>query len=339
MADAGKADFLAEVNALRDANFAVDVPLLERDQIIVGSPLPFSIFSSEGHLLLAAGRIVENEHVKQLLIEQGVSRSSSYREVVKRDDVPTLNEPYREGVLTALKKDYGSTSVGRRFAVTMAPNETHEAYNAWVVGVTEHSILVTAPLLANGSLVAVTPGQVWLCRTFQVTSVFRFFAKVLKVAFEPYPHLHIEVPRQVEKRKIRGRPRASVFLNGTIDSNNGTRSSLTAPCVFVDLSIGGGRVAMDDTLRLQSGQTVRFALKIAVIDFTFDLKLKATVVGCFGNSDGRHPQVIFYGVKFEALNETQSLVLQAFVNGNLAVELNSLWHVLSNAPQSNGKPE
>jgi hypothetical protein len=298
----------------------------EKDQIVVGRALPFSIFSHDGQLLLAEGRSVATERARQMLISNGVYRSSlgSDADAViheRHED----HQPHKRDALASLQKDYGATSLGRRFAVTMAPNETHEAYNAWVVGATEQTLILTAPVRADGSLVPVTPGHVWLCRTFQVTSAFRFRAVVQKVAFEPFPHLHLEAPKNVEKRKVRSRPRASVFVNARVDV------PLKSPCVFVDLSVTGGRIAVDEVVKMERGDVVQLSIKLDMIDFHFDLSLKATIVGTFGASDGRHPKVAFYGVQFDSLNELESLILHGFVNQHLADEHNSLWQVLSTA--------
>jgi hypothetical protein len=306
------------------AQMAAKIPFQEKDQIVVGKPLPFAVYSHDGQLLLAAGRPVDTERARQMLIDNGTHRSALGADRDKRDRYND-NDRHKPGVLAALQKDYGATSLGRRFAVTMAPNDTHEAYNSWVVGATEQTLIVTAPLGSDGSLVAVSPGQMWLCRTFQVTSAFRFRATVLKVAFEPFPHLHLEAPKNVETRKVRGRPRASVFVNATVDIPPAT------PCVIVDLSVSGGRVAVDDSVKIARGHVVRLNVKLDMIDFHFDLSLYATVVGAFGASDSRHPDVAFYGLQFDKLTELESLILHGFVNQHLAVELNSLWQVLSTA--------
>jgi hypothetical protein len=298
----------------------------EKDQIAIGKSLPFSVFSHDGQLLLAAGRPVDTERARQMLIQNGTHRSmlGGDSDPVTPDRVEP-NQPHRQSSFAALQKDYGATSLGRRFAVTMAPNETHEAYNAWVVGATDQSLILTAPVGADGSLVAVTPGQVWLCRTFQVTSAFRFRSPVLKVAFEPFPHIHLEAPKNVEKRKVRGRPRASVFVHATI------KGPIAASCVLVDLSVSGGRIAVDESVKMERGAVAQISVKLDMIDFHFDLSLKVSIVGSFGASDARHPGIAFYGVHFESLSELESLILHGFVNQHLAVEQNSLWQVLSSA--------
>jgi hypothetical protein len=101
--------------------------------------------------------------------------------------------------------------------------------------------------------------------------------------------------------------------------------------VIVDLSISGGRLATEADVRLERGQSVRIGMALELIESRFELCLNATVVGEFGPCDGRHPQVVFYGLRFEPLTELESLVLHSYVSGQLALELNSLWHMLSSA--------
>ena len=307
-------------------------PLVEKEQIVVGKPLPFSVFSGDSKLLLAEGHVVESERARVMLLKNGVFRSgtpSPARPTLEQFDTPLTPEQ----VLAELRGDYDRGQNGQRFVVTMAPAETHEAYTAWVLGIHNQTMILTAPVKSDGSIVAVTPGQSWLCRTFQVTSAFRFRASILKVAFEPFPHLHLEIPKQVEKRKVRGRPRANVYLPAKIV--NGT----ALPCVVIDLSVGGGRVAMDGRTELQKGQEVVLKTQIELMEYKFDLEIKSTIAGTFGPSDPRHPCTAFYGLKFDALSELESLVLHGYVSGQLAIELNSLWQVLASASPMNGSVE
>jgi hypothetical protein len=307
-------------------------PLVEKEQIAVGKPLPFSVFSGDSKLLLAKGQLVESERAREMLVKNGVFRSGAPSPVQPpMEQFDKVVTP--EDVLAQLREDYGRGQNGQRFVVTMAPSETHEAYTAWVLGIHNQTMILTAPMRSDGAIVPVTPGQMWLCRTFQVTSAFRFRASILKVAFEPFPHLHLEIPKQVEKRKVRGRPRANVYLPAKIV--NGAAS----PCVVIDLSVGGGRVAMDGRTELQKGQEVVLKTQIELMEYKFDLEIKCTSAGAFGPSDPRHPRAAFYGLKFEALSELESLVLHGYVSGQLAIELNSLWQVLASASPMNGSED
>jgi hypothetical protein len=311
----------------------IKAPALEKDKIVVGSPLPFSVFGAEGQLLLAQGSVVESDRARQMLLRNGV-----YFDVVSGTFVTTgqaseCAEEEATDPLSALQKDYGAASAGRRFALTVASDDSDEYHSTWVIGVHNQSIILTAPRRPDGRLVSVAVGQVWHCRAFQMTSAFRFRSPVIKVVFEPFPHVHIEAPQHVERRTVRGRPRAAVFLKVALETPQ------SAPAVMVDLSLSGGRLAVERSIKLKRGDALRVAMKLEVIESQFELALNASVIAEFGTSDGRHPQVAFYGIKFEAPSEVEKLVLHSFVSGQLALELNSLWQVLSTAAPTNGEPK
>jgi c-di-GMP-binding flagellar brake protein YcgR len=297
--------------------------LFEKDKIVVGQPLPFSVFSSDRKLLLAEGRVVESERAREMLVRHGAYRTGAPTDYLStyQDDSGSVD------ALARLRRDYG-VNTGSRFVVTMAPNESHEAYSANLLGVHENVMMLTAPVKPDGSLVVVTPGQSWLCRTFQVTSAFRFRSTVLKAAFEPFPHLHLEAPKQVDCRKVRGRPRASVYVQCRLPDHAEARGAI------VDLSVSGARLALDGEVRLVKDQVVRLQASFPVLDSSFNLDIQCTVVAAFGPSDARHPGIFFYGLKFDGLSELESLVLHGFVSAHLAVELNGLWNVLSAASDS-----
>jgi hypothetical protein len=172
----------------------------------------------------------------------------------------------------------------------------------------------------------VVSGQVWLCRTFQATSAFRFHSTVLKVASEPFPHLYLSTPKGVETRKVRDRTRVTVLVPATLEC------TALLSCLLVDLSAGGGRIATaSDSVVLERQQSIRVAFKLELTGRAFELSLKAVVVGVFGATDRQHPDIQFYGIKFLALTEVEALVLQGFVNTHQAQELNCLWQLLSMA--------
>jgi c-di-GMP-binding flagellar brake protein YcgR len=158
-----------------------------------------------------------------------------------------------------------------------------------------------------------------------MTSAFRFRSTVLKVVFEPFPHVHIEAPQHVERRTVRSRPRAAVFVNAAITA------PVAARAVIVDLSSTGGRLAVEQGVTFEHKQALRIALKLELMETEFELSLAASIIKVFGASDGRHPGVQFYGIKFEAPTEIERLVLHGFVSGQLAMELNSMWQMLSMA--------
>jgi hypothetical protein len=297
--------------------------LIDKRWMAIGKPLPFSIYDSQRKLLLAQGHVVESERGLERLQQQGTFYKVDDEGCEKvteaaADSVPT-------DALTALNRDYSNIPQRSRCGVKIAPKETGDSYLCWVIGVAQEQrcLVMTAPMRADKSLAAVTKGQVWFCRMFSSTSVFRFRGAIAKVAFEPYPYLHVVVPEQIEKQLVRQLPRALVSLPGTL------AVPTSHPVTVIDLSVGGARIGTDKSLALEMGGAVQLAISLEVLGKRQDACLQAKVVAHYGVADSRHPGIAFYGLAFEGLDERLVFMLHGFVQQRLASEYDNLGQVLA----------
>lgn len=300
---------------------------MEPDRIVVGKPLPFSIFTADGKLLLAQGRMVDSERLRDMLVRNGHHCDVTDGPGKKGRTGPGEREedaaPVEENPLDALHRDYDAGGDGQHLSITIAKSETDKAYPVQLIGVHGQSIIVTAPVQSDGSLVPVLAGQVLVCRTFQLTSAFRFTAVAAKTAFEPFPHIHLQLKKEVEHRQIRGAPRARVAVRAELQTNE------KLPVVICDLSTGGARIALDiATFALEKGKKAKLLASLEVLQSKFDLELAVTVLNSMGPTDSRHPNCTFYGVKFDAPGEREGLVLHGYVGEHLLSEFHSLWQML-----------
>ena len=301
---------------------------MDHDRIVVGKPLPFSIFTAEGKLLLAQGRMVDSERLRDMLIRNGHhcdvtegpgKKARSERE--REEEAP----PEEENPLDALRRSYAASGDGNSLSITIAKSETDKAFPVQLMGVHGQSIIVTAPVQPDGSLVPVLTGQTLACRTFQLTSAFRFTAVALRAAFEPVPHLYLQL-KKADRHQIRSTPRARVAV----------RAELQGPekleCMICDLSTGGARIALDiAAFALEKGKKARLVASLEVLKSKFALDLPVTVLNSLGPTDSRHPNVTFYGVKFDSLGERESLLLHGYVGEHLLSEFHGLWQLLMGA--------
>jgi hypothetical protein len=300
---------------------------MDQDRIVVGKPLPFSIFTAEGKLLLAQGRMVESERLREMLLRNGhhcdmtegpgkKGRGAGERE---EEEAP----PVEVDPLDALHRSYDAGGDTQHLSISIAKSETDKAFPVQLMGVHGQSVIVTAPVQSDGSLVPVLANQVLLCRTFQLTSAFRFTAVTTKSAFEPFPHLYLQLKKEVEHRQIRGAPRARVAVRAELQTTD------KLPCVICDLSTGGARIAVDIAeFALEKGKKARLLASVEILQSKYSLELPVTVLNSMGPTDSRHPNVTFYGLKFDATSEREGLILHGYVGEHLLAEFHSLWQML-----------
>lgn len=301
--------------------------LVDKRWIGIGKSLPFSIYDARQKLLLAQGRVVESERSLQRLLEEGAYYKADDADGGSGADPAELQEGDPVDPLTALSRDYANISHRARCGVKIAPKETGESYLCWVIGVSqsqgERGLLMTAPVGSDKALAPVSKGQVWFCRMSSSTRVLRFRGAIQKVAFDPYPYLHILVPEAIERRLVRQLPRALTSLPAT---------ALVPERHFVsvvDLSVAGACIGVDRNLALEVGHALQLVTTIEVLGRQRELRLRAKVAAVYGAADSRHPTIGFYRLTFESLDEHTTFMLHGYVQRQLALECAGIGQALA----------
>ncbi|HVW68139.1 MAG TPA: flagellar brake domain-containing protein [Steroidobacteraceae bacterium] len=295
--------------------------LVDKRWLAIGKALPFSIYDTHHKLLLAQGHVVESERSLQRLLEQG----QFYKPQVAGQAAQPLAEEAAgadpaDDPLTALRCEYSTVAQRARYAVKIAPKETGDSYLCWVIGASRENrcLVMTAPVRPDNSLAPISKGQVWFCRVSSETKVHRFRGAVLKVAFDPYPYLHILVPTDIEQRLIQKLPRALVSLPASV------AVPAAHDATIVDISVGDARIAVDKNVALEAEKPVQLSVQMDVLGCRQTLALPAKVTAAHGVIDSRHPGVAFYELTFDTLEEQVLLVLHGFVQQQLAAEYDGL---------------
>jgi hypothetical protein len=298
--------------------------LIDKRWLAIGKPLPFSIYDAHRKLLLAQGHIVESERSLQRLLDHGTwYKAESSPASWELDEESADGDPVDP--LTALVRDYSNITQRAHCGVKIAPKETGESHLCWVIGVAHHNrcLVMTAPVRPDRTLASISKGQVWFCRAFGSTTVLRFRGAIQKVAYDPYPYLHILVPAVIETQLIRQLPRALVSVPATLAAPEAHEVTI------VDLGVGGARIGADKRLQLEAGASVQLVTTIELQGRTQELRLQARVATVHGVADGRHPSIAFYGLSFEALDESLLLELHGYVQQRLAIEHDGLAQLLA----------
>ena len=226
--------------------------------------------------------------------------------------------------LEELMLDYADIGARSRIGLRITPGESSAGYTVSAIGVirAKRILLLTAPVTDDGALVAVHNGQILTCRWFGATTAFRFRARIVRILFEPVPLLHIELPSTVERRTVRGVPRALANLRASV------KSQKEIPAVVVDISTSGARIGVQGKARLERDDELVLHARPKMLHRQFDLIAGCKIVAGFGFTDPRHPDVQFFGVEFGEMSESTLLVVHAYVQECLAFETDALAQML-----------
>lgn len=291
----------------------------DQKQIVVGRPVPFSIFSADQTLLLAAGRVVSNEFVREGLLRSGKFRGTEDETV--EPAVAAVIERSGHDAIAALQADYQHTHV--RAPVGFQMEREGRAMTSRVIGVSEdgRGLIMSWPTTSDGSEIKLAEGEQWTFRAFYAVAAVRFHATVEKLVTSPFPYFYASQIKDIDRRAVRRWPRAPTCLWAS--------RSTEPPRIIVDLSVGGARIGVDDRSHLEQGQSLLLTTGVQLAIGRKDLSLDATVLNRYGHADPKHPQVEFFGVRFETLGDAHTLALHAYVQEQITNQLDRVWQVLT----------
>jgi len=230
----------------------------------------------------------------------------------------------RRNALEIFARDFGDVHARSRVNLLISPGESDKTFPVTVLGVlsARRYLLVSAPTTPDGSLIAVFKGQTLSCRWMNASTAFLFNANITKILFEPEPMLYLRLADRLSRRAVRNLPRALVKLPAVIKADGIIHS------LVVDLSVTGARVAIARDSQLKAGQQVELSVKPRVLEQDFLLRINCTVMTNAEAAPAAFPDIAFYGIKFDQLQDLDMLVLQAYVQECLMEETDSLAHVL-----------
>jgi c-di-GMP-binding flagellar brake protein YcgR len=296
----------------------------KQDSVVVGQPMPFSVYDGGGKLLVAKSSPLTSERMRDVVLSQGVYMSPSEGDS-GAIQLPIPPPTVITGILADLRDGYAESEERSRFGLRISRDERSESYASFVVGVINEKryLILSTPVSKGGLLVPIAKDEVWMIRLFNATTVFRFKGRVVKVALDPVPHLHIELPENIERRMVRRQPRALASLGAALHRPNGPAA------VIVDISTNGVRLAVEATTSLEKDAVIPICTTVAMMDREFPLTLTGRITATFGATDANFPSVNFYGVQLEEVNDNAALVLHAYVHEQLTQELDRLGRVLA----------
>jgi hypothetical protein len=298
----------------------------DRDDIVIGSILPFSVYSADGKLLLAKGQVVESERARDQLIYAGKYQSSdSASELTIGENGRHETSPVVEKALDAYVREFHGAVGSSRVGVRVSREEAGDSFPCWILGADElHDLIITAPSKPDRSIVPVNEGQTWVFRMMYLTAAVKFNGVIRKVQFEPTPLMNVSLPKQVELRHVRASPRVATCIPATVDYGK------ELPVLIIDIGIGGMRIAMERACwNPEPGYRITLIFNISMLGQDYHFKVPATVVTRPHDMDKRYPALGFAGLKIEAQSELEKLVLHSYVFEHTALDFNALWKALT----------
>ena len=169
------------------------------------------------------------------------------------------------------------------------------------------SIIVSAPITGKDKIYFVREGQMVTLRFVVKNVVSGFSTRVMLTRGQPYPYLHLEIPKEVQTVEVRKEVRVETDINSTIINKTHNSPALTAR--MLNLSCSGGRIEskakvalMDNILNITMPLVIDNIEKIVTMD---------CVVTYIKEDEQSHTYL--YGVNIEEIDVDDSVFLRGFI--------------------------
>jgi c-di-GMP-binding flagellar brake protein YcgR len=222
---------------------------------------------------------------------------------------------------------------GQQIQIWFGSAQRQFAVSVYGIYPAEGSLVLSAPVGADGGLVAVQRDQPIGCRWSSPLAVYTFRAMISELSFRPHAVLHAGQVNSVVRFTRRKLPRVPAAHPATLHAGQ-----VSEPAMLVDLSVAGAQVAVTTGMVLKEGQQVQVGLRLRLLERDRILRLDCTVVADRGEPDPEHPLVHFYGLRFAEQDEVTALVLLGYVQQLMLQQNDSLGRLLQSAATETATP-
>jgi len=300
---------------------------INRYDITVGEPLPWPLFDQKHNMVIDQGSVVRDHEHRDKLLASGVYRELSWGLFGDEDSDNSLLTD-EETPDEQPKTDDKTDEKGAKFTFNdmklkaedrlqlQPPTQlANERFLVKVIGFLRGvSLLVTAPVTANGLRLQIREGEKVVMRSFSGQNAFGFACKIERVCIIPYEYLHLSFPDVIEGLVIRKAPRVKTRIIATVQNTNPANTEGQVSAIISNISANG--LALDAKRELGSkGDILNLTFRVHLHHIDAFLSLKGLICAVLrGDSDNAPANdLIRHGVEFQELQPNDSVILQSMI--------------------------
>ena len=192
---------------------------------------------------------------------------------------------------------------------------SHERFTVRVIGYRKGgSIIVTAPIGANGLRVPLSEKEKVIIRSFSGQNAFAFVSTILRINNISFDYLHLSIPDTIQGIKIRKVTRVRSNIITTVqNSKHDAKEQISA--IIADICADG--VSLMSKLSLgDKGDTLHLAFRAHVHNVEALLSVNG-IIRTMSHDDvsanSTKPVSFHYGIEFQDLQSNESVILQSMI--------------------------
>lgn len=301
--------------------------LANNSEIVVGKPLPWSLYNQEYLLLLSEGDIVRDDRHREEILATGAYRELSW-ETSGNSELPNQNNnivPDDNGSLPSFSDSNKSDSVFTfddlklkaedRLQLEPPSQLARERFSVKVIGYLRGaSLLVTVPITANGLRLQLMEKEKVVMRSFSGQNAFGFACTIERIIKIPYEYMHLSFPDNIQGIKVRKAPRIKTRIIASVQESS-SDSATKVSALISDVSANGVSLESKQPLG-EKGDLLFLAFRVQLHNVDAYLSVKGIIRAVISNDatpEAQRTGNIRHGIEFQDLQPNDSVVLQSMI--------------------------
>ena len=296
--------------------------LANTDDIVIGKPVPWSLYTQEYSLLLSEGDLVRDDGHKNELVSNGAYRELAWETAAGNasadKDAPAADKsssPGQQPADSLYTFDDMRLKAEDRLQLEPPSQLARERFSVKVIGYLRGaSLLVTVPITANGLRLQLMEKEKVVMRSFSGQNAFGFACTIEKIIRIPFEYMHLSFPDNIQGIKIRKAPRIKTRIIATVHLGQPSKSTQRSALIS-DISANGVSLEAKQPLG-EKGDILRLAFRVQLHNVDAYLSVKGIIRAVLGEAvlaDGQMAGFLRFGIEFQDLQANDSVVLQSMV--------------------------
>ncbi len=169
------------------------------------------------------------------------------------------------------------------------------------------SVIVSAPSTGKDKMIFVREGQMVTLRFVAKNVASGFTTRVMVTRGQPYPYLHLEIPKEIQTVEVRKEVRVACEIPITVINKTHSSPALTGR--MLNMSCSGGRFETNMKMALQENLlNITMQLEIDNIERLITLDCVVTYI-----KEDSEEEIFTYGVNIEDIDIEDMISLRAFI--------------------------
>ncbi|MGX5201553.1 flagellar brake protein [Aliikangiella sp. IMCC44632] len=180
------------------------------------------------------------------------------------------------------------------------------------------SVIVSAPRSGEDKMIFVREGQLVTLRFVAQNVASGFTTRVIATRGQPYPYLHLEIPKEVQTVEVRKEVRVSTDIAVTIINKTHNSPALTGR--MMNMSCSGGRIETNTKIA-HKGNHLNITMKLLLEEIERLITFQGEVTYL---KEDEEAKLFTYGVNIDEIDEEDMVSLRGFVYQELLRSLHMI---------------